>query len=112
MNEADQVFPYFFATWVVLGLISFAFFQFNKDADLKRKVWPVVVVGTGVLFVTFVWLMGFRGGEMYVVVPAITLITALNLRAVKFCDSCGATLYYGNLFVKMEYCPKCGSKLP
>lgn len=110
-NVAD-IFPIFFGTWVVLGLGSFAFFHFNKDPTLKRKVWPVMVISTGALFLGFIWLMGFRGEVMYMAAPAVILISLLNLRATKFCDSCGRTLYNQGLFSKAGFCPKCGNKLP
>ncbi len=111
MNEASQVFPYFIGTWVVLGLGSFALFHLNKEVALKRKMWPVVVIGSGILFIISGWLMGFRGEAMYMMVPATILITVLNLKAAQFCDSCGKTLYNQNPFAKLAFCPKCGSKL-
>jgi hypothetical protein len=110
-SDAAQVFPIFFATWVVLALGSLAFFHFNKNAALKRNVWPIMTVGVGILFVVFVWLLGFRGGVLYFVVPATVLMTALNIKGTQFCDSCGKTLYIQNPFSKPAFCPACGSKL-
>jgi hypothetical protein len=111
-SEAANIFPIFFGTWIVLGLSSFAFFHFSKDAALKRKVLPVMSVSTGILFLGFIWLMGVRGEAMYLAVPAVILISLMNLRVTKFCDSCGRTLFNQNPFSKTEFCPKCGSKLP
>ena len=108
-SEAANIFPIFFSTWIVLGLGSFAFFYFNRDAALKRKVLPVVIVSTGILFLGFLWLMGLRGEAMYIAVPAVILISLLNLRGTKFCDSCGRTLYNQWPFSEVELCPKCGS---
>ena len=51
LGNRDQVIPVFFAIWVALGLFSAGFFFLNKNAQLKRKVWPPFVVTTGVLFV-------------------------------------------------------------
>jgi hypothetical protein len=107
----EEIFPIFFGTWVVLGLVSFFIFFIGKNAELKRKLWPPFVIGAGVLFIFFVYLMGFDGKIMYMMVPAVILITILNLRATKFCDSCGKSIINQNLFVKPEFCSKCGSKL-
>ena len=107
----EKIFPIFFGTWVVLGLVSFYIFFIGKNAELKRKLWPPFVIGTGVLFILFVYLMGFGGEAMYMMVPAVILITILNLRATKFCDSCGKTIINQNFFVKPEFCSKCGAKL-
>ena len=108
-GSAEQVFPVFIAVWVVLGLSSAAFFFLNKNAPLKRKVWPPFVVITGVLFVGFAWAMGFPADFFFVLVPATAVITALNLRAVQFCNSCGATLMSQNPFSRPAFCSKCGA---
>ena len=110
-GDAAHIFPIFFGTWIVLGLGSFSFFYFNKNAELKRKVLPVMVISTGILFLGFMWLMGFRGNAMYMAVPAVILFSILNLQGTKFCDSCGRTLFNQGPFSKIEFCPKCGGKL-
>lgn len=111
-GDAASVFPIFFGVWMLLGLGSFAFFHLNRNAVLKRKVWPIVVLLSGILFIGFIWKMGIRGNGVYMAVPAVVLISLLNLRATKFCDSCGRTLHNQGLFSAAEYCPKCGVKLP
>ena len=110
-GNGEQIFPVFFGVWVVLGVAAAAFFSLSKDASLKRKVWPPLTVGTGVLFLGFVWLMGFPVEVMYIAVPAVALIAFTNLRATRFCDSCGKTLMSQNPFSKPEFCSKCGATL-
>ena len=109
--NTDEIFPIFFGAWVVLGVISFVIFFVGKNAELKRKLWPPFVIGTGALFVFFVYQMDVGGEAMYMMVPAVIFITFLNLRATKFCDSCGKTIINQNFFVKPEFCSKCGEKL-
>ena len=111
MFNPDKVFPIFFGTWVVLGIISFLLFFVSKNATLKRKLWPPFVIGIGILFAVFVYLMGFPIETFAIMGPAIILITFLNLRNMKFCDSCGKSIMSQNPFSRMEYCPKCGAKL-
>jgi len=113
MEPADPatIFPIFFATWVVLGVASFAFFQLNRNAALKRKLWPIFSVGVGILFIVFAWLMGLRDRQLYFVFPAVALIAYLNVRFIKFCDSCGRTIYRQPPFVSYHFCPSCGAKL-
>jgi hypothetical protein len=110
-GNADQVFPVFFGVWVVLGLFSAGFFFLNKNAALKRKVWPPFLVATGMLFLGFMWAMGLPAEAFFLAVPAVALITLLNLRAVRFCNSCGATLMSQNPFTRPTFCSKCGAKL-
>jgi len=107
----DQVFPIFFGVWILLGLASAAFFFLSKDAALKRKVWPPFTIATALLFLGFVWAMGFASNVFIIMVPALTLITFLNLRSVKFCDSCGKTNMSQNPISPPEYCSKCGAQL-
>jgi hypothetical protein len=111
--QADRVFPIFFGVWVVLGIVSAAFFFFNNDAALKRKIHPPFVIGVGILFLSFVVLMGFPPDAFFflVVVPAVILISYLNLRNTKFCSSCGKTLISQNPFMQPKFCSKCGANL-
>lgn len=110
-SNAEQIFPIFIGVWVVLGLFSAVFFFLGKNAQLKRKVWPPFTIATAVLFVGFAWAMGFPSEVFFVMVPAVALITFLNLRSTKFCDACGKTIMSQNPFSSPEFCSKCGSKL-
>lgn len=101
----------FFGFWAVLGLCSAGFFRLNKNARLKRKVWPPFVIVTGVLFIGFVWAISKRAEILYVLIPAVALISMLNLRVVQFCDACGATLRSPNPFRRPAFCSKCGAGL-
>ncbi|WP_283132287.1 zinc ribbon domain-containing protein [Enterovibrio norvegicus] len=107
----DEIFPIFFGTWVILGIISFAIFFLGKNAELKRKLWPPFVIGTGVLFIGFIYAMGLQGQALYIMVLAVILITFLNLRSAKFCDACGKTIISQNFLIKPKFCSKCGEKL-
>jgi len=110
-GNSNQIFPIFFGVWVALGLSSAGFFLFSKNAKLKRKVWPPLVVVTSVMFIGFAWVMGMPVNTFYLMLPAVALITLLNLRAARFCVSCGATIMSQNPFSKPAFCHKCGAKL-
>lgn len=111
LGNPDQIFPIFFGVWVVLGLFSTGFFFLSKNATLKRKAWPPFVVTTSILFAGFVWAMGFPAQILLIFLPVLALITFLNLRAVQFCNSCGATIMSQNPLVKPAFCSKCGAGL-
>ena len=110
-GSAEQVAPVFIVVWIVLGLFSAGFFLLNKNAQLKRKVLPPFVVGTGILFAGFMLATGAPWEVMLIFGPAIALITFLNLRSITFCNSCGATLMNQNPFSKPAFCSKCGASL-
>jgi hypothetical protein len=112
-QPAERIFPIFFGVWVVLGIFSSAFFFLNKNAVLKRKVHPPFVIGVGVLFLTFGWLMGIPDQPFFfcVMVPAVVVITFLNIRNTRFCNSCGRTVFTQNPFAPPKFCSKCGAGL-
>jgi apolipoprotein N-acyltransferase len=108
----NDLFDVFFATWVVLGLSSGAFFHFSKNAELKRRIWAPFVVGVGLLFTAFSWALVSPSAESgLVLVAVVALITGLNIRGTKFCDSCGKSVFASNPFSPMRFCPQCGATL-
>lgn len=111
-GNVSPLVPVFFGVWGVLGVGSVGFFRLNKNARLKRKVWPPFILATSILFIAFAWAISPRAEVLYVLIPASALIALLNLRAVQFCDSCGATLRSSNPFRKTAFCSKCGASLP
>ena len=89
----------FVGTWITLGVFTyFAFFR-NKNAAFKRAWLPPYAILIGVLFVVFSttatvlesprWstLIGVLAIEL----PAVSIITHLNIRFTKVCETCGAT---------------------
>jgi hypothetical protein len=111
MENADKMFSLFIGTWIVLGVVSAAFFFLNNNAELKRKVWVPYLIVVDVLFIGFILLMGFPVEVLYILGPAIIIITILNMKMVKFCGSCGKTLMSQNFISPPKYCSKCGAEL-
>ncbi len=112
MQRGDQVFPYFVAVWIVLGALGFYFFYLNKDAAFKRKYFPWFTGLVAVLFLVFLLLMRFPPQTFVLAVPALALITFLNIRGTRFCSSCGRTIFsQGFPGARPEYCSSCGAKL-
>lgn len=110
-GQAERVFPIFLAVWVVLGLSSAAFFFLNNNAGLKRRAWAPFCIAVGLLFLIFTALMGFPQHVFLIAIPAVALITILNIRHVKFCSACGKTVYSQNPFSPPKFCSKCGATL-
>ena len=109
----DKIYPIFFVIFGVLGGTAAIFFHFSKNAQLKRRLWPPYIIGIGLLFLGVVSLMSRRaaGDFSLVAIPMVVVITLLNLRAVRFCDACGKTIYNAGIFSRAEFCPNCGAKL-
>lgn len=102
----------FFATWIVLALASFYMFFLRRDTAFKRRYWAPWIVTIGVLFLVFMLLTGFPLSMVLVAVPFVALISFLNIRSVRFCDSCGATVHDWTLpWRRPRHCSRCGSPL-
>lgn len=103
----------FLFVWVLLGLSSFLFFHLNRNAALKRRVLPAFAIAAGAIFGGFVYLSVGRQEPqvLYIMIPALILITFLNVRTTRFCDFCGRTLYRQPIFSQTQFCPHCGAEL-
>jgi hypothetical protein len=111
MKPHPEIVPWFIATWVVLGIAGIWFMVIDRNVPRKKRLLPVFIIGTGVAFVVFAFLIT---GDLHVlafVLPAAALISFLNLRMMKVCSRCGRTIQSGMWFAKAEYCSKCGAKL-
>jgi len=99
--------------WVILGLSSFLFFHFSRNTALKRKLFPVFTILMGVIFGVFIYCTTARVEPriLYFMVPAIVLLSVVNIRKTRFCDSCGKTLYQQPIFGPTQLCRHCGGKI-
>ncbi len=102
---------WFIGTWVALCIVGLWVTYFDKNVARKKRLIPVFIVGAGVIFALFTLLMTGDLRAMAFVIPAVALITFLNLRQIRVCPNCGRTILSGMWFTKAEYCPKCGGKL-
>jgi hypothetical protein len=81
--------PVFIGFWVVLGGLSSALLYWSKNVVWKRRLYPLIVLVSGVAFALFGWqVVGVPG----LIVPVV-LISFLNYRNTRFCAACGATVH-------------------
>lgn len=108
----SENFFYWWIGWAIFGIASFLFLRFNKNARLKRVVYPLIQIFATVYFLFVVWKMvGNDIGPVVYVFSVIAIIIGIaNYRSVVFCDSCGAMSYSGTPFKRPVECSQCGSK--
>jgi hypothetical protein len=107
----ENNFFYFWLCWLGLGLGSFLFFHFNKNAGLKRFILPFFLVFAGAVFLYIVWLE-IRDIKIFFVAAGFTaIITFLNFRKTRFCNNCGSTVYGRKLIARPKECPRCETAL-
>lgn len=91
------------------ALIFFRAKKRTKDINKKRKI-----NAAASLFVSFI--MFFEGYLMGFPLMPLSVFSGIGLfmaytatRSTRFCTSCGYE--HNQPFLKIEYCPKCGSKI-
>lgn len=109
--NADKVFPIFFGTWIVLGILSFYLFFIRNDYEFKIKYYKYFIILVGIFFIGFVTAMGAPPKVYVTMIPAVTLIMFLNIKVTRFCKNCGKTIISHIPFTSINFCPKCGSRL-
>ena len=102
--------PAFFVIWAALGIGGFWFFATNKDVALKKRVFPRLAIGAGVVF-GLVIAAAAPWPAVLLFTPFIGVITWLNIRMTRFCDGCGKLLINHQWWSTMKFCPYCGAKL-
>ena len=111
MEPSEISFFLSLGVWVLLGVASLLFFQFNKNARLKKRILPFFIVGAGILFILLFVPWTGRPMILLFVLPAVALMTYLNLKMIRLCDSCGSTVTSNVWFAKSNFCSKCGARL-
>jgi len=100
----------YFGLWGALAATNLYVLFGTKNAKLKRTLFPIFVILSGVLVLLFILLMEFPRHVLYISIPNVILITVLNLKLIKFCDSCGSVVR-GEFYSVPKRCQKCGVKL-
>lgn len=103
-------FQIFFIVWIILGLSVFAFYTFNNNYALKRKLHPIIMILIAIIFLSYTYMYFTVKNQRYILIPFIGLITYMNIKMVRFCDKCGKTIYK-NMGHKDGFCPRCGEKI-
>jgi hypothetical protein len=83
--RAAEVFPIFFAIWVVLGLINVAVLFGPFSGRLKQRFFLVMIVLAGILFAGFTSYMS--PGSFFFVVRSTN-----PFERPRFCSKCGSSL--------------------
>ena len=98
---------WFFLLWIFLGLVGLWLFYINKDVRLKNRLFPWFVIVPGVLFSVFAYSRFRQPRILLFILPAVALISYLNLRSIRFCEACGA-MVHNTFLARPSFCPKCG----
>lgn len=106
--EAVNNFPvWLIVLWGALG-IAILIFDLKAGYATKKSYYPYIHIFIGVALIVIFWAMG--GGKLtFLVICIATLVTIVNITLMRFCSSCGATLYRF-FIVTPKRCWRCGAK--
>jgi hypothetical protein len=107
----------FVGTWIGLAIAGFVISR-RMSVAAKRRWAPRWMILIGTLFVFFSTALTVLEshtfsslGILVIVVPAVVLISYLNIKFTRFCDKCGDTQYDYDWFLLQRFCSKCVAEL-
>lgn len=107
----------FLGTWVVLGIATMYVFPW-KDVAAKRwwvRRGTVLILVLFVLGATTLVYLEHRSlsslSVVFFLVPFAVLFGLMSVKGTRFCDHCGAVTFRRDLFVPVEFCERCRSRL-
>ncbi|HEY5800983.1 MAG TPA: hypothetical protein VIT92_12230 [Burkholderiaceae bacterium] len=109
MAEKMSVAPVFVLI-ICFAVPAALFFWLSRNAPLKRKLFPFVLLPPFLAFM----LIPLRPGPLafrLLFGAALIYIYWSHLRCTQFCDACGRTVYSRNPFTPARYCQYCGAEL-
>lgn len=98
--------------FVLVGVAMMLVLKFSDDVPFKRRVllWSLTLMAP--LGVGFFWAANAPLVMILLMIPGMAFIIFMNLRMIRFCDSCGRTLTNYNPIFRHKFCHNCGARLP
>ncbi|MEL4890495.1 hypothetical protein PQU63_03615 [Xanthomonas protegens] len=110
-QQLNDLYPYLFGFWAAIGLVALAFFNFNKNAPLKRRVFIVASIATDVMLLVFFWVADAPPLFLAAAVGFMAYGLWQTIHLIRFCDACAAlNAPQGHRQARTE-CRKCGAAL-
>ena len=106
--DNNAIIKIFFATWVVLAL-AMLLVHLRASTRVKVKTYRYGPIVIGLLFLSFICLIDRK--DFYFAIPAVALITWLNIKTIKFCPACGRMNRSPTMFPVPRHCVHCGAEI-
>lgn len=110
MPFSDTGLTLLIALYVGFGLLGLLFY-FGRDADTKRRLWPLYNVAVGLLFLGIVWRAQTPPAFLAFIAAFVGFGVWRTLRSTRFCDGCGRMYQRGSSDGEPAFCSKCGARL-
>lgn len=109
-DSPEHLLVVFFLVWTGIALLAKILFGRAGNGQWKRRAWPPFNVASSLVFIGFVWAMGFPNIAVGLAAFAAAAITIYNLKMVWFCDECGGRALDRPGLPRPETCPRCGAR--
>ena len=110
MSTGDIAFFFAFFWVLFIGARLFVF-AVNIDIKLKKRIWPVIIIGLGIMLLWFAWLLHFPTQYYWMLLPGVALIVFVNLRGFYFCVPCKRMIAHKQILSPPTNCERCRRKL-
>ena len=97
--------------WIALIAVQLWLSYGSRNVALIKRLVPALYVVMNAVFILFAALIS--RSLLFVllyIVPPLALVSLLNYKLIKICESCGRT--NRKYFSRRRLCPRCGAVLP
>jgi L-asparagine transporter-like permease len=111
MNGEMQatIFIVYFVLWAIIGLTFYFLIKKSRDAQKKKRLSLYSGILIFLLMLGVIIIIGFPAKIIPIfIVVAIGMLYMAN-KYTFYCQSCGQRVQQP--FTKIEFCPKCGTKI-
>jgi len=123
MNEAldpalsarlDRAFLMFFLVWVLWHIAAWMLVHRGRTTEFRRRWHPRSALISALAFCAFVFYIvsiGFPKGILNIFIPAVVIVTFINIRNTRFCGYCGKQNFTASPVARLRECKRCGRPL-
>ena len=98
--------------WIVMVIVQIVLFNRKIPVERRKRFLRPWLFGISLLFILYTWVLPMPVIYKILFSTIVALIGWLNLKATKFCEHCGKTLYNQSFKTKDSIlCKKCLSDL-
>lgn len=102
---------FFVFFWVLFIAARLFVFAAKIDINVKKRIWPALIIGLGIMLLWFAWLLHFPANYYWALLIGVALIVFVNLRGFYFCIPCGRMVAHKQILSPPTHCERCRRKL-
>lgn len=109
-DSPEHLLVVLFLVWTGIALLAKILFSRAGNGQWKRRAWLPFNVASSLVFIGFVWVIGFPNIAVGLAAVSAAAITIYSIKMVWFCDECGGMALDRLGLPRPETCPRCGAR--